>query len=236
MIFYMNEALFFTAILINFIGVTVAYKLFDKTGIYAWIALATIIANIEVIKCVEIFGLPLTLGNVTYGSIFLATDILNEKYGKEKAQKGVYLGFFALLIFTVFMQIDLLYTPSINDFAHGAMKTLFSLTPRICLASMCAYLVANTLDVILYKKIKDILPSDKFLWVRNNAATMTSQLVDTILFTFLAFYGVFPLAIVLKLCLTTYILKLFIAVCDTPFLYLAKRINLKNAEVVCKKY
>ena len=221
----MNETLFFTAIIVNFLGVTLAYKLFSKTGIYAWVALATVIANIEVVKCVDIFGLPLTLGNVTYGSIFLATDILNEKYGREKAQKGVFLGFFSLLVLTLFTQIDLLYIPSSNDFAQGAMQTIFALTPRICRGSMLAYLVSNTMDVFLYKKIRDILPSDKFLWVRNNAATMTSQLVDTILFTFIAFFGVFPLSIVLKLCFTTYVLKLIIAVCDTPFLYLAKRIN-----------
>lgn len=221
----MNETLFFTAIIVNFLGVTLAYKLFSKTGIYAWVALATVIANIEVVKCVDIFGLPLTLGNVTYGSIFLATDILNEKYGREKAQKGVFLGFFSLLVLTLFTQIDLLYIPSSNDFAQGAMQTIFALTPRICLGSMLAYLVSNTMDVFLYKKIRDILPSDKFLWVRNNAATMTSQLVDTILFTFIAFFGVFLLSIVLKLCFTTYVLKLIIAVCDTPFLYLAKRIN-----------
>lgn len=221
----MNETLFFIAIIVNFLGVTLAYKLFSKTGIYAWIALATVIANIEVVKCVDIFGLPLTLGNVTYGSIFLATDILNEKYGREKAQKGVFLGFFSLLVLTLFTQIDLLYIPSSNDFAQGAMQTIFALTPRICLGSMLAYLVSNTMDVFLYKKIRDILPSDKFLWVRNNAATMTSQLVDTILFTFIAFFEVFPLSIVLKLCFTTYVLKLIIAVCDTPFLYLAKRIN-----------
>lgn len=221
----MNETLFFIAIIVNFLGVTLAYKLFSKTGIYAWIALATVIANIEVVKCVDIFGLPLTLGNVTYGSIFLATDILNEKYGREKAQKGVFLGFFSLLVLTLFTQIDLLYIPSSNDFAQGAMQTIFALTPRICLGSMLAYLVSNTMDVFLYKKIRDILPADKFLWVRNNAATMTSQLVDTILFTFIAFFGVFPLSIVLKLCFTTYVLKLIIAVCDTPFLYLAKRIN-----------
>lgn len=221
----MNEALFFIAIIVNFLGVTIAYKLFSKTGIYAWIALATVIANIEVVKCVDIFGLPLTLGNVTYGSIFLATDILNEKYGREKAQKGVYLGFFSLLILTLFTQIDLLYIPSSNDFAQGAMQTIFALTPRICLGSMLAYLVSNTMDVYLYKFIRDILPSDKFLWVRNNAATMTSQFIDTILFTFIAFFGVFSLPIVLKLCFTTYILKLIIAICDTPFLYIAKRIN-----------
>jgi len=126
----MNELLFFIAIIMNFLCVTLAYKFFNKTGIYAWIALATVIANIEVVKCVDIFGLPLTLGNVTYGSIFLASDILNEKYGREKAQKGVFLGFFALLILTVFTQIDLLYIPSSNDFAQNAMQTLFIPLPR----------------------------------------------------------------------------------------------------------
>ena len=61
---------------------------------YAWIALATVIANIEVVKCVDIFGMPLTLGNITYGSIFLATDILSEKYGIKSAKKGIFIGFF----------------------------------------------------------------------------------------------------------------------------------------------
>lgn len=224
----MNETLFVIAILLNFIGVITAYKLFNKTGIYAWIALATVIANTEVVKCVDIFGLPLTLGNVTYGSIFLATDILNEKYGRKKAQKGVFLGFFSLMIFTVFTQIDLLYIPSINDFAHDAMKVLFALTPRICVGSMIAYLVSNTMDVFLYKKIRDMFPSDKFLWMRNNGATMTSQLADTFLFTFIAFYGVFPLHTVLELCVTTYLLKIMIALCDTPFLYLAKYMDKKS--------
>ncbi len=229
----MNELLFFIAVFLNFVGVIIAYKLFNKTGIYAWIALATVIANIEVIKCVDIFGLALTLGNVTYGSIFLATDILNENYGQKYAQKGVFLGFFSLVIFTVFTQVDLLYTPSINDFAHNSMKTLFSLTPRICCASMSAYLISNSLDVILYKKIKDFFPSDKFLWFRNNGATMISQLADTVLFTLIAFFGVFSLKTVFELCITTYILKLIIALCDTPFLYLAKFINSKkNAQSV----
>lgn len=224
----MNEILFFAAIILNFVGVILSYKIFGKTGIYAWIALATVIANVEVIKCVDIFGLPLTLGNVTYGSIFLATDILNEKYGSDKAQKGVLLGFFALLIFTVFTQVDLLFVPNNDDFAHSSMKTLFSLTPRICLGSMLAYLCANLLDVYLFKTIKNNLPSDKFLWVRNNVATMVSQFFDTILFTCIAFLGVFSFGTVVKLCVTTYILKFLIAIADTPFLYLAKKINKDN--------
>lgn len=221
----MNEILFFTTILLNFLCVTLSYRFFGKTGVYAWIALATVIANIEVVKCVDIFGMPLTLGNITYGSIFLATDILSEKYGREKAQKGVFIGFFSLLVLTVFTQLDILFVPNSDDFVQKAMETLFALTPRICLGSMLAYLVSNMMDVFLYEKIRKILPSNKFMWIRNNAATMTCQLVDTILFTCIAFLGVFPLKTVAELCITTYLVKVLIAACDTPFLYLATYIR-----------
>ena len=169
--------------------------------------------------------MPLTLGNITYGSIFLATDILSEKYGRNCAQKGVFLGFFSLLILTVFTQIDIMYIPNSDDFAQNAMQTLFALTPRICLGSMLAYLISNSLDVFLYEKIKKICPHDKFMWLRNNTATMTSQFIDTIVFTCIAFLGVFPFKTVIDLCITTYLVKMLIAICDTPFLYIAKYIN-----------
>ncbi len=221
----MNEALFFITIIINFAGVIFAYKFFGKVGIFAWIGIATIIANVEVLKCVDIFGMALTLGNVTYGSIFLATDILNEKYGVEEAQKSVYLGFFALLIFTAITQVDLHYISNSADFAGEAMKTLFTITPRVCFASMSAYFISNMMDVYLYKFIKNLLPSDKFLWVRNNGATWASQLFDTAIFTYIGFAGVFSKEIVFELFITTYIIKIIIALLDTPFLYIAKRIK-----------
>ena len=220
----MNEA-FFITIIINFAGVIFAYKFFGKVGIFAWIGIATIIANVEVLKCVDIFGMALTLGNVTYGSIFLATDILNEKYGVEEAQKSVYLGFFALLIFTAITQVDLHYISNSADFAGEAMKTLFTITPRVCFASMSAYFISNMMDVYLYKFIKNLLPSDKFLWVRNNGATWASQLFDTAIFTYIGFAGVFSKEIVFELFITTYIIKIIIALLDTPFLYIAKRIK-----------
>lgn len=221
----MNEALFFITIIINFAGVIFAYQFFGKVGIFAWIGIATIIANVEVLKCVDIFGMALTLGNVTYGSIFLATDILNEKYGVEEAQKSVYLGFFALLIFTAITQVDLHYISNSADFAGEAMKTLFTITPRVCFASMSAYFISNMMDVYLYKFIKNLLPSDKFLWVRNNGATWVSQLFDTAIFTYIGFAGVFSKEIVFELFITTYIIKIIIALLDTPFLYIAKRIK-----------
>ncbi len=224
----MNEILFFITLIINFCCILFSYKFFGKIGVFCWIAMATIIANVEVLKCVDIFNMALTLGNVTYGSIFLATDILNEKYGVHEAQKSIYIGFFALLVFTLITQIDLQFIPNSSDFVTESMKTLFTITPRVCFGSMFAYLISNMLDVHLYMLIKKTLPSDKFLWLRNNAATMISQLFDTVIFTFIAFAGVFSGQILIQLCVTTYLIKILIALLDTPFLYIAKKIAPKE--------
>ena len=219
----MNELLFSITLLVNFVGILISYKLFKKTGLYAWIAFATIIANIEVTKCVDIFGMSLTLGNVIYGTIFLATDMLSELYGGKSARKGVMIGFLSMIVFTIISQINLLFIPNSFDYVSEAMKTIFALTPRICIGSLIAYLVSNTLDTYTYDVIRKKFP--KHLWLRNNGSTMTSQLVDSFLFTIIAFAGVFSWLEVIELSITTYLLKLIIALCDTPFLYIAKKIK-----------
>lgn len=218
----MNEILFFITLILNFTGILTAYKFFGKTGLYSWIAFATVMANIEVVKCVDIFGMSLTLGNVIYGTNFLVTDILGEKYTAKDARKAVYIGFASMLIFTLFTQINLLYVPNEEDFASDAMKTLFSLTPRLCVASLTAYFIANLLDTFSFEFLKK---RNTPLWVRNNLSTISSQLVDTVIFTLIAFYGVFSNAMLIELMITTYVIKIVVAAFDTPFIYLAKRID-----------
>lgn len=212
----MNEILFFITLILNFSGILIAYKIFGKTGLYCWMVFATVLANIEVVKCVDIFSMSLTLGNVIYGTTFLVTDILGVNYGVKDARKAVYLGFSTLVLFTLFTQINLLYAPNASDFASPAMETLFSLTPRICVGSLLAYFIANMLDTYLFHALSRFP-----LWVRNNGSTMVSQLVDTFIFTAVAFWGVFSFDMLVELFLTTYAIKLLISACDTPFVYLA---------------
>lgn len=222
----MNEVLFFTSIIVNFVGIILAYRIFGKTGLFVWIGFATVIANIEVAKNVNIFGLAMTLGNVIYGTTFLATDILSEKYGGKEARKGVWIGFFTTISFTLMAQLSLKFVPNDADFVQESMETLFSVLPRIAIASVIAYLVSNLLDTYSYDFFRKIAP--KHLWLRNNGSTMTSQLVDSFLFTILAFAGIFDFALIVELSLTTYAAKVIIALCDTPFLYIAKRIHPKD--------
>jgi hypothetical protein len=202
-----------------------AYKLFGKAGIIAWIALAAILANIQVTKSITVFGMHATLGNILYGTISLATDSLNELYGKKTARQGVMVGFFVMIATLISMQLALLYLPNEVDISHPALQTIFGFLPRILLGSIVAYLISQFLDIVLYQKIWDRLPKDKHLWIRNNLSTIISQLVDTLIFVPIAFLGIYSSNVLWQIIFSTYLIKLFIALLDTPFMYLIKRIK-----------
>jgi len=167
-----------------------------------------------------------TLGNVLYGSIFLATDLLSELYGKAEAKKGVWLGFYAMIFFLIMMQISLLFTPDPSDFSQPHLKALFTPMFRIVAGSLVAYLISQFHDVwafLFWKKVTN----GKHLWIRNNLSTLTSQLIDSVLFCSIAFLGIWPMNVWFQVLITTYIMKLFVAIIDTPFLYLGRMIGKK---------
>lgn len=217
-----NEILWLLLLLANFFAILAAYRFFGKTGLYIWIPISTILANIQVLKMVDLFTIGVTLGNITYASSFLVTDILSENYGKASAQKAVFIGFFSLSATVIIMNLALMFKPNEVDFIQESLKNIFSLLPRIALASLIAYGVSQLHDVWAYNFWKTRLPQTKFLWLRNNASTMVSQLLDSIIFTFIAFWAVLPTNEFFEILITTYLLKLIVAVVDTPFLYLAK--------------
>lgn len=224
-----NELIWILFALVNFSLLLLFYRLFGKMGLFVWIGMATVVANIQVLKTVELFGLTATLGNIIYGTAYLATDILNEKYSKDDAKKAVWLGFSSLLAMTVMMQIALIFEPGESDFAQGALDTLFGLIPQIALGSMAAYIISQYFDVWIYDKIRKLLPQTKYLWIRNNVGTMLSQLLDTIVFCSIAFYGQYPLDIWLEIFFTTYVIKFIVAIIDTPFMYIAKFMHKKDS-------
>ena len=222
-----NELLWILFAILNFALLLLMYRMFGKAGLFVWIGMSTVIANIQVLKTVEMLSLVATLGNITYGTVFLATDILNENHGKKEAKKAVWMGFSSLLIMTIVMQFVLRFTPHADDFAQGALETIFELIPNIAIGSMLAYVVSQYIDVWIYGKIKQLLPSNKYLWIRNNGSTMISQFMDTLIFCSIAFYDVHEWNTWLSILFTTYIIKFVVSALDTPFLYLAKKIKPK---------
>lgn len=216
-----NETLWLVLLAANFLSIILLYIFFGQTGLYVWVPIAAIIANIQVLKTIELFGITATLGNIVYAGSFLATDILSENYGKRDASKAVAFGFVGIVAVTLFMNLALVFEPAPSDFAHPAMSEIFSLLPRITVASLAAYVVSQLHDVWAYALWKKKYPARRHIWLRNNLSTMVSQLIDSVVFTLAAFWGVFSGTVLLEIVITTYVLKLVVAVADTPFVYIA---------------
>jgi hypothetical protein len=119
------------------------------------------------------------------------------------------------------MNLALLFIPAQSDIAQGPLQAIFSLMPRIAGASLAAYLISQLHDVWAFHLWKKKFPAAGMLWLRNTASTLVSQLIDTVVFTFAAFLGRYPFPIVLEILWTTYIIKLIVALLDTPFVYIA---------------
>lgn len=218
----MNHLFLIIEIVAVFGLLLIATKLFGKNGIYAWIAVATIFANIFEAKNISLFGMNLASGHVMFGSVFLATDILSEFYGKQEAKRGVFVGLFADAVLIICTQICRLYIPSASDSANDAIQTLFTMSMRITLASAFMFFISNYCDVLLFAKIKE-MTKGKYLWLRNNVATIVCNCLENFLFYFLAFFPTFGLGQIVSMGLATCLLEIIIGLCDTPFLYLAKK-------------
>ncbi|WP_145541273.1 queuosine precursor transporter [Staphylococcus warneri] len=217
-----NELFGVATFLVMFILMVAMYRMFGKQGLLAWVAIGTIIANIQVIKTVEIFGISATLGNVMFASIYLATDILNDIYGRKVAKRAVWLGFSSTLVMIIVMQMSLHFIPAPEDTAQNAFHAIFDVVPRIALGSIVSYIIGQHVDVFIFSLIKKLFSSDKTFIIRAYGSTIISSIIDTALFVSIAFIGSLPGMAVFEIFITTYVLKLVSTIFNVPFGYIAK--------------
>ncbi|MDS3886360.1 queuosine precursor transporter [Staphylococcus hominis] len=217
-----NEFFGIATFFVTFIVMVLMYRCFGKQGLIAWVAIGTIIANIQVIKTVDIFGISATLGNVMFASIYLATDILNDIYGRKVAKRAVWLGFSSTLVMIIVMQMSLHFIPAPEDISQKALSTIFDLVPRIALGSIIAYIIGQHVDVFIFSMIKKVFQSDKTFIIRAYGSTVLSSIIDTALFVTIAFIGTLPGSVVFEIFITTYVLKLVSTIFNVPFGYIAK--------------
>jgi uncharacterized integral membrane protein (TIGR00697 family) len=224
---FQNELMLAASIVLCFGGLVLFFRVFKKEGVYAWTVIESIAANIEVLILIKAFGMEMTLGNVLFASSFLATDILSEVYGKKEADKAVWIGIATTVTFIMISLCWSAYIPSQNDVSWGKINAVFSQTPRIMLASLAAYVVSELLDVWFYHKWWDFTTKKcndrkKFLWLRNNVSTLTAQLLNTAVFTVLAFWNTYDFKTLVSIALSSYVIFIFTSLLDTPFVYFAR--------------
>ena len=226
-----NQELLWLTTLVADLGCTlVLFRLFGKAGLQVAIATAIILANLQGPKLTIIFGLQTSLGVIFYSSIFFATDVLSENYGKAAANQAVRMGFAVSVIVLLMMSLALLYLPSskpetaaFSASIHNAFTTIVNFTPRFIFGSLLAYYISQHFDVWAFHKIKS-LTGERWLWLRNNLSTMSSQVVDTLVYSLVTWWGIVDLRTALALGAAKYIFKVAIAMIDTAFIYWARHL------------
>lgn len=216
-----------TAFSVLMAGFVVVLVLTNVIGVKLFLAFPDALPN-------GLFGEPITLttGILTYPITFLLTDMVCEVYGRRRANLMVITGFVMSLMSLVLIQIALVVPGSpvwpsgSPDYAtveamQMAFASVFTLPGILIFASMSAYLVAQLMDVRLFHFWKRVT-NGRHLWLRNNASTMVSQLLDTIIVNsiFLGFGLNLPWGVVGKIIVAAYLFKLAMAALDTPFVYL----------------
>lgn len=190
---------------------------------------------------VQVFGANLfeiSVGILPYPVTFLITDLISEIYGQQKANQvvkaGIFASFFSMLIVLVANKTNALPNSPLDN---ETFSKVFALSPIAVFASMMAYLLAQFIDIKIYHFWKQ-LTKGKYLWIRNNFSTFTSQFVDTLtVISLMCLFGVLPWSSFYGLLISGFIFKFIVAILDTPFLYLftyffRKRFNLKLGEEI----
>ena len=238
-----TEVVWFIMLILCFFSILVFLRLFGYVGLYVYSAIAIIAANIQVLKQANFNFFssinekiipfyepsPIALGTILFASTFLCTDILSEYYGKEKARTNVLIGFCSFFLMTILMLVTIGIQPAEGEWVsmvQDSLAILFTPMTSIFVASMIAYLISQYFDIWFFNYLKTI-SSNKLLWLRNNVSTAVSSLIDNTIFSIFAWIilnpNPFPLSdVIMTFILGVYLLRVFIALLDTPFIYLAK--------------
>ena len=228
-LFLTLSGVFLTSLVLgNVIGTTKFVTIFSL-DLPSWLQALTP----ELVRSGSIYTMSVPAGVVAYPFTFLATDLISELFGRKRAQMLVWVGFGMNVFMLLLMSINH-WLPNSSGVSGGLdlFEGVYQFMVGNTIASMIAYLIAQSVDVRLYHFWKR-LTKGKHLWLRNNASTTVSQLVDsTAIITILYLAGNLGDAIdnvgaVIILILNSYLFKFFFALFDTPLMYLGVRL-LKN--------
>ena len=214
----MNELVFILHIFIVITFVFAALRL-GKSALIAFLAMQGVFANLFVVKQMPLFGFSVTCSDVFAIGAILSLNLLQEYYGKEAAKQAVKVSFLALFFFLCAVQIHLLYFPTQADITQRAFETVFSHSLRIVFSSVATFFIVQLWDVRFFGWLKGKLP------IRVMISLLFSQLLDTVLFSFLGLYGI--VESVFDIIAISFAIKCIIIFTTSPFVAFSRRF-LKN--------
>ncbi len=199
-----------------------------KDYLIGLISTMAVIVNLFVIKQIPLFGLTATASDALAVGITLSLNLMQEYYGKQAALRTIWIGFFCALFYCAMSILHLSYIPSPLDTSHPHYLALLSFMPRAIIASLSAYLIVQRVDVHLYGFLKERLEGRYFV-LRNYGTLAFTQLLDTVLFSFLGLYKMNPalssLSTLFEIILVSTLIKFAMILIAVPYIRLAKRFN-----------
>lgn len=183
----MNEVIFFLHIVLV-VGLILMAARLGKGALTAIVAIQAIFANFFVVKQMSLFGFSVTCSDVFAIGSILGLNLLQENYGRKEANGAVKISFLSLLFFVLMSQVHLWYEPIPADTTQEAFVKILSHTARITFASIAVYYLVQKIDIRLFGYLQTLFQG-KRLPVRMAVSLVVTQLLDTLLFSFLGLYG-----------------------------------------------
>lgn len=212
-------------IIVDLLMVLYTYRLLGKIGIVVMYIIHIIISQLLIKLQIQIFNVDIVIGSIAYAVLFLTMDMMNELYGKKNAMKMVDMGLITLVSFLIITYFIKLISINYNNEYINSFNTLLSNQWRIIISDIIiSYFIFQKINVLIFDTIKKIT-GERFLWLRNNISTIICQIATAILFYESAFAGVLTQENIWKIIMSGLIIKLFVTLLETPFLYISKKIK-----------
>lgn len=182
-----NELIFILHVLIVSISCAVAAQL-KKEALIALLCIQAVLSNLFVIKQISLLGFYATPTDVFTVGSSLCLNLLQDQSDKKESLRAIYISFFILIFYTIMSQFQIFYDPACIDTTDIHFQTILQYMPRIIAASIFCYFISQNIDAYLYNAINQRYKKLPFI-IKNYTSISISQLIDTLLFSFLGLYG-----------------------------------------------
>lgn len=177
-----------------------------------------IAANITAVKLIEPWGLVMDAGTIVFPVSYILGDVLTEVYGFRAARRVIWLGFLANLFVVCAISLAAIVPAASFWDGQAAYEQILGFTPRILLASFCAYLVGEFANSMVLAKMK-VATGGRHLWTRTIGSTLVGQGLDSLVFVLIAFSFVVPLPALVTMIATQWLVKTAYEALATPVTY-----------------
>ena len=221
----MNVTYLIIELIICLLTIVVLYAKYKIDGLYGYIITATIISNIMSLKTIEVYNFSINLGVIPFLTLFITSNIIVQKKGKEEIKRIILLLLLTSTIsYTIFLLICNLDSSKINLFTNKSFDNIFIDSARIYFSNIVTTLYMMFFNSNVYYYLKK---QKNKIWISNIFSSIIVQFLATIIFILLAYAITTEMTEIIGKMIARYIISIIVAISATPIIYIANIIKEK---------